>query len=293
MVADTPFVDTPFVDTHVHLWDRRERDLGYAWLDGDDFPFGDLVAVRTARFSVPELRAEGRLAGLTKVVHMNAASGAGDPVAETAWLQRLADKTGWPDAAVVTCDLAAPDAAEQLARHQAHSVFRGVREIGSATRFADPAFRRGYAELGRTGGLFFHTVGLENVPAALDLVRAHPGTGFVLDQAGMPPDRRPETFEAWGSMLRALAAEPNTFCKVSSLGMVEPGWTPASRRPWVLAPIEAFGADRVFLGSNWPVERLYSSYTDVVEAFRYTTAELTAGERHAVMAGTAERVFRV
>lgn len=208
-------VDSPaFVDTHVHLWDRRERDLGYAWLDGDGFPFGDLVAVRTARFSVPELRAEGRLAGLTKVV-------------------------------------------------------------------------------GRMGGLFFHTVGLENVPVALDLVRAHPETGFVLDQAGMPPDRHPETFEAWGKMLRALAAEPNTFCKVSSLGMVEPGWTPSSRRPWVLAPIEAFGADRVFFGSNWPVERLYSSYTDVVEAFRYATAGLTADERHAVMAGTAERVLRI
>jgi predicted TIM-barrel fold metal-dependent hydrolase len=287
------FVETPFVDTHVHLWDRRDHDLGYGWLDGDDFPFGDLVAVRAARFSVPELRAEGRLAGLTKVVHMNAAFGARDPVTETAWLQRLADETGWPDAAVVTCDLAAPDAAEQLARHRAHRVFRGVRDMGPAARFADPAFRRGYAELGRMGGLFFHTVGPENTEAALDLVRSHPETGFVLDQAGMPPDRRPETFEAWRTMLRMLAAEPNTFCKVSSLGMVEPGWTPASRRPWVLAPIEAFGADRVFFGSNWPVERLYSSYTDVVQAFRYAIADLTAGERQAVMAGTAERVFGI
>lgn len=287
-------VDDPtFVDTHVHLWDRRDHDLGYGWLDGDDFPFGDLVAVRAPRFSVPELRAEGRLAGLTKVVHMNAAFGAGDPVAETAWLQRLADETGWPDAAVVTCDLAASDVAEQLARHQAHRVFRGVREMGPAARFADPAFRRGYAELGRVGGMFFHTVGLEDSQAALDLVRAHPETGFVLDQAGMPPDRGQETFRAWGSVLRALAAEPNTFCKVSSLGMVEPDWTPASRRPWVLAPIEAFGTARVFFGSNWPVERLYSSYTDVVEAFRYATADLTAGERHAVMAGTAERVFGI
>lgn len=287
-------VDAPaFVDAHVHLWDRRERDLGYAWLDGDDFPFGDLVAVRTARYSVPELRAEGRFAGLTKVVHMNAASGVRDPVAETAWLQRLADETGWPHAAVVTCDLAAPDVADQLARHRAHRVFRGVREMGPAARFADPAFRRGYAELGRVGGLFFHTVGLGNAAAALALVRAHPETAFVLDQAGMPPDRSAETFTTWEGVLRALAAEPNTLCKVSSLGMADPGWTPVSRRPWVLAPIEAFGADRVFLGSNWPVERLYSSYTDVVEAFRYATADLTAGERNAVMAGTAERVFGI
>ncbi|MFD6444361.1 amidohydrolase family protein [Promicromonospora sp. NPDC060204] len=282
-----------FVDTHVHLWDRRERDLGYGWLDGDDFPFGDLVAVRTARFSVPELRAEGRLAGLTKVVHMNAASTAADPVAETAWLQWLSDETGWPDAAVVTCDLAAPDVVHQLARHAAHRVFRGVREMGPVARFADPAFRRGYAELGRVGGLFFHTVGLTGTAAALDLVRSNPGTVFVLDQAGMPPDRGVDTFEAWTALLRALAAEPNTLCKVSSLGMADPVWTPASRRPWVLAPIEAFGADRVFLGSNWPVERLYSSYTDVVEAFRHAVRDLAPAERDAVLAGTAERVFRI
>lgn len=282
-----------FVDTHVHLWDRREHDLGYGWLDGDDFPFGDLVAVRTARFSVPELRAEGRLAGLTKVVHMNAASTAGDPVAETAWLQRLSDETGWPDAAVVTCDLAAPDVAAQLGRHRAHPVFRGVREMGPVARFADPAFRRGYAELGRVGGLFFHAVGLAGTAAALDLVRSCPETVFVLDQAGMPPDRGVDTFEAWTGMLRALAAEPNTLCKVSSLGMADPVWTPASRRPWVLAPIEAFGADRVFLGSNWPVERLYSSYTDVVEGFRHAVRDLTPAERNAVLAGTAERVFRI
>ena len=282
-----------FVDTHVHLWDRRDRDLGYGWLDGDGFPYGDLVAVRAPRFSVPELRAEGRLAGLTKVVHMNAAFDAPDPVAETAWLQRLADETGWPNAAVVTCDLAARDAAEQLERHARHAVFRGVREMGPATRFADPAFRRGYAALGRVGGLFFHTVGWQHAGLALDLVRAHPGVTFVLDQAGMPQDRSPQTWAAWTGMLRALAAEPNTLCKVSSLGMVEPGWTPRSRRPWVLACIEAFGARRVFLGTNWPVERLYSSYTDVVQAYRTAVSGLTAAEQCDVLAGTAERVFRI
>ncbi|GAB2471654.1 amidohydrolase family protein [Xylanimonas ulmi] len=282
-----------FVDTHVHLWDRRERDLGYGWLDGDGFPFGDLVAVRAPRFSVPELRAEGRLAGLTKVVHMNAAFGAADPVAETAWLQGLADETGWPNAAVVTCDLAADDVEEQLGRHAAHAVFRGVREMGPAEVFADPAFRRGYAALGQVAGLFFHTVGWRHCGLTLDLVRAIPEVTFVLDQAGMPPDRDPETFAAWSRMLRTLAAEPNTLCKVSSLGMAEPGWTPRSRRPWVLACVEAFGADRVFLGTNWPIERLYSGYGDVVSAYREALRDLTAPEQHAVLAGNAERALRI
>lgn len=162
-----------------------------------------------------------------------------------------------------------------------------------ATILADPAFRRGYRELGRRGGLFFHTVGLEHIGQAVDLVRAEPDAVFVLDQAGMPLDRSAETFAAWERGLRTLAAEPNTLCKISSLGMVEPDWTPDSRRPWVLAPIEAFGPGRVFCGSNWPVERIYSSYTDVVAAFELAVTDLSPGEQAAVLHGTAEAVFRI
>lgn len=282
-----------FADCHVHLWDRRERDLGYDWLDGDDFPYGELVAVAAPRFSVPELRAEGRLAGLTKAVHMSAAFAAPDPVAETRWLQDLHERTGWPHAAVVSCDLAAPDAADQLARHAAFPLFRGVREMRDAEIFESAAFRRGYDALGRAGGMFFHTVGWEHAALALDLIREHPGTTFVLDQAGMPLDRSPETFRAWSGMLRDIAAEPNTLCKVSSLGMVDPGWTPASRRPWVLACVEAFGPRRVFLGTNWPVERLYSSYSDVVAAYHDALGELGADDRQDVLLRTAERVFGI
>ena len=180
-----------------------------------------------------------------------------------------------------------------LDRHAGYAVFRGVREMRPAAVLADPAFRRGYAALGRAGGLFFHTVGWQHADLALDLVRAHPDVTFVLDQAGMPEDRSPETFAAWTGMLRALAAEPNTLCKVSSLGMVEPGWTARSRRPWVLACVEAFGADRVFLGTNWPVERLYSSYADVVRAYREALCDLSDDERADVLGRTAERVFRI
>ncbi len=51
------------------------------------------------------------------------------------------------------------------------------------------------------------------------------------------------------------------------LGMGDPLWTVQSIRPYVLGGIEAFGVDRVVFGTNWPVDRMFSSYPDVINAY--------------------------
>ena len=53
----------------------------------------------------------------------------------------------------------------------------------------------------------------------------------------------------------------------TGLGPDDRWWTADSLRPWVLACVEEFGVERSFFGSNWPVERLYSSYGDVLDAY--------------------------
>lgn len=282
---------TAVVDTHVHFWDRDATDLQYAWLDAPAAPARDLRGVRAPRFGPPDLAAESRLHGVTKVVHMDAAAGTPDPVAETAWLESLGAATGWPDAIVARCDLTAPDAAEQLDRHAQHSRFRGVREMRPLLGSDD--LRRGYARLAGRDLVFCHTVGLDAWPDALALADAYPDVTFCLDQAGMPEVRDAEYFAAWRSLLSRMAAAPNVVCKISSLGMREPGWTPRSRRPWIRACIDAFGPERCFYGSNWPIERLYSSYGDVAGAFRDAIGDLTPEEQAAVLAENAERIFRI
>jgi predicted TIM-barrel fold metal-dependent hydrolase len=238
----------PFVDTHVHLWDSKRTTLRYDWLaeNGSGSPLGDLDGLRTARFSVPELRAESRLQHVTKIVHMDAAAGTPDPVEETAWLQELGD-----------------------------------------------AFRRGYALLGAHGLVFCHQVGWADWTRARDLARAFPQTTFCLDQSGMPEQRDAEYLDARRGALLELGREPNVVCKISSLGMKDPRWTVATRRPWVMGCLDAFGTERCFFGSNWPIERLYSSYSDVVAAFRSIVAELSPAEQAQVLAGNAERIFRI
>jgi predicted TIM-barrel fold metal-dependent hydrolase len=75
--------------------------------------------------------------------------------------------------------------------------------------------------------------------------------------------------------------------------MCDNRWTVDSLRKWVLTCIELFGVERSFFGTNWPVDRLYSSYGDVVDAYDEITSDFTAEERTALFSGNAERIFRV
>ena len=93
--------------------------------------------------------------------------------------------------------------------------------------------------------------------------------------------------------MRAIARNPNAVVKISGLGMVDHEWTVESIRPWVATCIEEFGAERSLFGSNWPVDRLYSSYPDVVAAYRELVSEFSAAEQHALLAGNARRIFHL
>lgn len=286
----------PLVDTHIHLWDRRRSGLTYSWLDRPEpHPtMGDVDSLRVLRYGVAEYRAEVRFSGVVAAVHVQAAFGTPDPVRETAWVQSLADATGWPHAIVAACDLTDPRAERQVERHAEHRLLRGFRDVRpAALLFDDPAFRRGYASLARHGLVFCHEVGTADLASAARLAAEVPEVPFCLDQAGMPLDRSPDGYRRWRAGLAAVAREPNTVCKISSLGVGDPRWTVESLRPWVLGAVEEFGPARCFLGSNWPVDRQYSSYPDLVAAWRTLTAGLDPAERRSLFSGSAEAFFRL
>jgi hypothetical protein len=63
-------------------------------------------------------------------------------------------------------------------------------------------------------------------------------------------------------------------CKISGLGMTDPRFTRESLRRWVQTCVEVFGPDRCVLGSNWPVDRLFSSYDVIVDLYRDYLSDL-------------------
>ena len=61
----------------------------------------------------------------------------------------------------------------------------------------------------------------------------------------------------------------------------------------MLTCLELWGAERSFFGSNWPVDRLFSSYGDVLEAYAELIADFTGAEQRALFNGNARRVFKL
>jgi L-fuconolactonase len=93
--------------------------------------------------------------------------------------------------------------------------------------------------------------------------------------------------------VRALAALPNTVCKLSGLVTEADlaSWTVDDLRPYADVVFDAFGPHRLMFGSDWPVCTLAATYGEVLTTAAELTAALSEAERAEVFAGTATRVY--
>ena len=70
--------------------------------------------------------------------------------------------------------------------------------------------------------------------------------------------------------------------------MADNNWTVDSIRPYVLTSIETFGVDRCFFATNWPVDWLWSTYDELVDAYTEIIAGFSHDEQAALFSKNAE-----
>jgi predicted TIM-barrel fold metal-dependent hydrolase len=290
------------IDAHHHIWRLAETP----WLNGPPQPriFGDYAALRRDYF-VEELLGELRPHGVAKSVYIQVNVAPGKEAEEVEWVQSVADRHGFPHGIIGYADLAAPRVGEVLDRQMACANLRGIRQQlhwheKPLYRFAarpdlagDAAFRGGMAELEKRGLLFELQVFAGQMAEAARLARDFPRVTFVLLHAGMLEDRSAEGWTRWREGMRALAACPNIYAKLSGLGTFEHRCSVALWKPVVEETLSLFGARRCLFGSNWPIESLWTTYDRIIETMRECTAVLTEEERRAVFHDTAQRVYRL
>ncbi len=286
------------VDAHIHFWDHSIDGLEWAFLDPNfEHPrLGDLKRLDAPRYGVDELKADIGRMPVDKVVHVQAARAA-DPVLESAWLQRLGDQSGWPNAFVAYCDLTRPDAGEIVARHAELPRFRGIRDLAAGMRLADPDVVRGYGLVAATGTTMEVMTSWDHFDTLLALVDQWPATPVVLGHAGLPVERDDAYHGHWLSgMKRLAAAAPTMVCKISAVASgADPSWTVESIRRWVLGCIEAFGPQRCMFAGNWPIDKLFGTYSKLFDAYEEIVRAdgLSEGEISSLFAANAERVYAI
>ncbi|WP_432041147.1 amidohydrolase family protein [Streptomyces cadmiisoli] len=275
------------VDAHHHVWDLSVRDQD--WITGP--------ALRPLRrdFTLTDLAPEAAAAGVDRTVLVQTVTVPEETpefLALAAAHDLVAGVVGWTD-------LIRPDIADELARLRelpGGRYLKGVRHQVQGEPdprwLLRPDVHRGLAAVAAAGLVYDLVVRPHQLPACVEAAAAHPGLTFVLDHLGKPGIASGER-EPWATGVRALAALPNTVCKLSGLVTeADPAaWTVDDLRPYGEVALDAFGPRRLMFGSDWPVCVLAASYREVIDAASELTAGLGEAERAEVFEGTAARVY--
>jgi L-fuconolactonase len=273
------------IDAHQHFWHYTVRE--YAWIDDSmsslrrDFLPADLIAERTS-------------AGFDGSIAVQARQ----TREETAWLLRLAESEPSIVGVIGWVDLCSPQVSGELAVLRRNRKLLGVRHMVQSEaddRFLlRPEFMRGIKALDEFGLTYDILIYPRHLKIATEFVQHFPDQRFVLDHMAKPPIKAGK-LQPWSSDLKALAKFPNVFCKLSGLVTEADwrNWKPEHIHPFLDVAFEAFGADRVMIGSDWPVCTVAASYGQAMALVEEYVSNRSEQIRQAVLGGNAQTFWNL
>ena len=217
--------------------------------------------------------------------------------AETDFLLDLAARYPMVVGVVGWVDLCAPDLAVRVARWRGMQQLKGFRHIAQSE--SDDFLTRddviaGIRTLGALGYSYDVLIYPRQLEAAAQMIARCPDVQFILDHCAKPPIAT-GALDAWRAGLTALARHENVACKLSGL-VTEASWgtwTATEIADVLDVALDAFGAERLMFGSDWPVCLLAASYERVAALVDAWAARLSESERTLVFGDTAVRTYNL
>lgn len=290
------------IDAHHHIW--RQRDL--PWLNGPMQPriFGPYEPIMRD-YPMSEFLRDSAGQGVVKSVYVQANWLPEAFEHEAAWVQSVAQDTGWPHGIVAFADFTVEDVRPQLDALARYPLLRGLRQqfhwhANARYRFAsrpdlplDPTVQRNVARLADYKWSFDLQVFAGQMVGAAELAAACPDVTFVLQHAGMLEDTTPPGWNRWRAGMRLLAEQPNVVSKTSALGTFLHRVDSDHIEAVVLETVAMFGPKRCLFGSNYPIEKLWTGYGELISAHRRAVGRLSRDAQHDILRRTAARVYRL
>ncbi|MDQ0115697.1 amidohydrolase family protein [Paenibacillus harenae] len=273
------------IDSHQHFIDYRAED--YPWI-------GEQQSVLIQRFLPSDLKPLLQSVAFDGAIAVQARQ----TLKETEWLLLLADQHDLIKGVVGWIDLCSPDVRQQLETYSKHPKLRGVRHVihdepDDDFMLREP-FIRGLKLLGEYGLTYDLLIFEKHLPNAVKLVEQLPEQPFVVDHLAKPRIREGSITE-WSRNIKALAAKQNVYCKLS--GMVTEAditeWNPGQFTTYLDVVFEAFGPDRLMIGSDWPVCLLSRDYQSVMNIVIQYVDQLSPENREKVLGGNCARFYGV
>ena len=244
------------IDTHQHFWNYNPfRD---SWID-------DSMGVIRRDFLPKDLK---------PILEDNAVDGciavqADQSEAETNFLLQCAKENPFVKAVVGWVNLCADDIEIRLEHFSKNKVFKGVRHIIQAeneTFVLRSDFQNGISKLERFGLVYDILVFPQHLENIIKLAQKFPKQHFILNHIAKP--KMSETMDTtWVNNINTLARCQNVSCKISGLVTETENyqWEETMFKPFLDVIVNAFGADRLLFGSDWPVCLLASKYQGVLQ----------------------------
>ncbi|BBO33353.1 amidohydrolase family protein [Lacipirellula parvula] len=274
------------IDAHHHFWKFEEAE--FSWITPE-------MASLRRDFGPTDLQRELVAAGVTGAVSVQSRTS----LQETEFLLKAAGANDFIVGVVGWVDLKSPDAEDALDRFKQDARFKGVREICQGAPdeqfFTSNIFNEGVRQLTSRRLAYDLLIYAHQLPAATAFVDRHPNQQFILDHCAKPEISGPQPAAEWRRELTELARRPHVACKLS--GLATEVRDPAGNldlallRQYFEAALDAFGPDRLMLGSDWPVLNCRTSYGAWFDLLREWLANYSDEVRDAVGAGTATRLY--
>jgi L-fuconolactonase len=271
------------IDSHQHFW--RYSPTEHVWMTDAmrviqrDFLPEDLQPLLT------QLNFDGCVAVQAR-----------QSLEETRWLLELAERNSFIRGVVGWVDLCSPDLPGQLEEFAKQPRLVGVRHVvqdePDDAFMLRPEFRRGIAQLRDFGLTYDLLLFPKHLRIAVQLVKEFPDQPFMLDHIAKPAIAD-GVVSPWREDLQRLAQFPNVLCKLS--GMVTEAnwhaWQADDFRPYLDTTLEAFGTERVMIGSDWPVCTLSSDYRSTMQIVTEYVRQFSQAEQAAILGETCTRFY--
>lgn len=270
------------IDAHHHVWRLARGD--YGWLT-------PAMGVLHQDFEPEMLRPQLLAGGIGATILVQAAP----TEAETDFLLATAQAHPWIVGVVGWTDLSAPDAAARVTSLSRRSGVVGLRpmlqDLEDRAWVLGRAVAPGLEAMARQGLVFDALVRDDQLDVVAELAERQPRLSIVLDHAGKPTFS-PVGLRAWEAGIRAVAAAPNVSVKLSGLlTEAPPGADASTLRPILSVLLDAFGAERIVWGGDWPVLTLAGDYAAWLDITSSLLEPLGETRRAAIMGGNAARLY--
>ena len=245
------------IDSHQHFWHYTEEE--YGWISDEMSNLRQSFLPKDLAPLLGLLEFEGAIAVQAR-----------QSLEETEFLLKLAEQNSIIKGVVGWLDLCSADVLSQLEKYAGNPYLKGIRHIVQDEPddqfMLRTDFKRGIGLLKEFGLTYDLLVYPKQLPAAIELVKQFPDQPFVLDHIGKP-DIKNGVMNPWKQDIQQLALFENVSCKIS--GMVTEAdllnWKTSDFKPYLDVVFEAFGTDRIMIGSDWPVCTASRDYKTVME----------------------------